>query len=131
MALVMSLGGLAGLVGRADARPAPTYAGDWDGHTNQDKFVVFRVNDDGRLRRFRIKFDIHGDHCVLHTTALCRGARLIRGDEFRVHIDDRDGAATFVGRFIHRNVAKGTYKATLNVHSGCAGQVKGTWRASR
>jgi len=124
IALVVSLGGLAG------ARPATTYAGVWEGDSNQNKLVTFRVNDNGKLTKFRMKFDIQGDNCVLHTTALWTGSRLIANDAFKVHVDDLDGAATFSGEFVHRNVAKGTYKATSNVISGCAGNVNGTWKAT-
>ncbi|HET7235504.1 MAG TPA: hypothetical protein VFK59_03630 [Actinomycetota bacterium] len=123
-ALVASLGGLAW------ARPATTYTGVWAGDTNQDKIVGFRVNDDGELTRFRIKFDIHGDNCVLHTTAVWTGSRPIKNDRFRVHLDDLDGAATFVGRFFRGDEAKGTYKSTSNILSGCAGHVNGTWSAA-
>jgi hypothetical protein len=122
--LVASLGGFAW------ARTATTYAGSWAGDTDQGRIVGFRVNDDGELTRFRIKFDIRGDGCVLHTTAVWTGSRLIRNDRFRVHLDDLDGAATLVGRFVRRHQAQGTYKATSNVISGCAGHVNGTWSAS-
>jgi hypothetical protein len=124
IALVVSLGGLAG------ARPATTYAGVWEGDTDQSKIVAFRVTDDGELTRFRIKFDIQGVNCVLHTTALWTGSRLIANDAFKVHLEDLDGAATFTGEFVHRRVAEGTYKATSNIIAGCAGHVSGSWRAS-
>ena len=125
LALVLSMGGIAG------ARPAESYAGLWDGDTSQDKLVAFRVNDAGKLTKFRMKFDIRGNSCVLHTTALWTGSRLIRNDHFRIHIDDLDGAATFVGDFVRRNKAEGTFKATSNIISGCAGRTHGTWVATR
>ena len=124
-ALVLSMAGIAG------ARPAETYAGLWEGDTSQGKLVTFRVNDSGKLTKFRIKFDIEGSSCVLHTTALWTGSRSIRNDHFRIHIDDLDGAATFVGDFVRRNKAEGTFKGTSNVISGCAGRVSGTWVARR
>lgn len=123
-ALVVSLAGVAG------ARPATTYTGVWDGDTDQNKLVTFRVDAQGNLTRFRIKYDIHGDNCVLHTTALWTGSTLIENDAFRVHVEDLDGVATFEGEFVHRNVATGTYKSSSDILSGCAGRVDGTWKAS-
>jgi hypothetical protein len=121
---------VASMAGTASSRPATTYAGVWRGDTEQGKVVSFRVDQDGELTRLRIRFDILGDDCVLHTTAVWTGARLIRDDRFRVHGDDLDGAVTLVGRFTRADRAQGTYKATSSAASGCAGRVSGAWSAS-
>jgi hypothetical protein len=107
------------------------YAGLWQGDTNQGYPYTMRVSSGGKLTKARVKYEIRGSGCILRSTATWTGAKLIKDDHFRVHIDDVGGSATIEGDFVHKSVAKGTYSGTSNTTSGCADHAEGTWRATK
>jgi hypothetical protein len=108
------------------------YAGSWQGDTDQGYPYTMRVSSGGKLTKVRVQFDVHGSGgCVVRETATWTGAKLIKDDHFRVHIDDVGGSATIQGDFVHKSVANGTYSGTSNTTSGCAGHAEGTWRATK
>jgi len=136
--LAVSLFALMSAANAAVAHPGvplrdPTvYTGLWQGDTDQGYPYTTRVRSSGKLTKVRVQFDIQGSGgCVLRETATWTGAKPIKDDHFRIHIDDVGGSATIQGDFVHKSVAKGTYRGTSNTSSGCAGHAEGTWRATK